>query len=61
MGKDKNGSFGWLLSQSGERNGKFIASVILAALSMLCGIVPYYFVAKIVKLLLLPRRLLIMR
>ena len=52
MGKDKNGSFGWLLSQSGERKGKFIASVILAALSMLCGIVPYYFVAKIVKLLL---------
>ena len=21
MGKDKNGSFGWLLSQSGERKG----------------------------------------
>ena len=52
MGKDKNGSFGWLLSQSGERKGKFTASVILAALSMICGIVPYYFVAKIVRLLL---------
>lgn len=52
MGKDRNGSFGWLLSQSGERKSKFTASVILAALSMICGIVPYYFVAKIVRLLL---------
>ena len=52
MGKDKNGSFGWLLSQSGERKGKFTASVLLAALSMLCGIAPYYFVAKIVRMLL---------
>lgn len=52
MGKDKHGSFGWLLSQSGERKGKFTASVILAALSTLCGIVPYYFIAKIVRLLL---------
>jgi len=52
MGKDRNNSFGWLLSQSGERKGKFIASVILAAFSMICGIVPYYFVAQIVKNLL---------
>ncbi|MCR5541229.1 MAG: ABC transporter ATP-binding protein/permease [Ruminococcus sp.] len=52
MGKDKNGSLSWLLSQSGERKGKFIASVVLAAISMLCGIVPYYFIARIVKDLL---------
>ncbi|MEE5993428.1 MAG: ABC transporter ATP-binding protein [Oscillospiraceae bacterium] len=52
MGKDRNNSFGWLLSQSGERKEKFIASVILAAFSMICGIVPYYFVAQIVKNLL---------
>ena len=52
MMKDQNGSFGWLLSQSGERKGKFVASVILAALSMLCGIAPYYFIAEIVKALL---------
>lgn len=52
MGKDKHGSFGWLLAQSGERKGKFTLSVILAALSMLCGIVPYYFIAKIVRMLL---------
>ena len=52
MEKGKNSSFGWLLSQSGERKGKFTASVILAALSTLCGIVPYYFVARIVRLLL---------
>ena len=52
MGKDQNGSFGWLLRQSGERKGKFAASVILAAISMLCGIVPYYFIARIVKDLL---------
>ncbi|SEL42166.1 hypothetical protein SAMN02910353_02587 [Ruminococcus sp. YRD2003] len=48
MGKDQNGSFGWLLRQSGERKGKFAASVILAAISMLCGIVPYYFIARTV-------------
>ncbi|HNZ99817.1 ABC transporter ATP-binding protein [Ruminococcus sp.] len=52
MEKDKNNAFGWLLSQSGSRKTKFTASVILAALSTICGIVPYYFVAKIVKLLL---------
>ena len=52
MGKDRNGSFGWLLSQSGERKGKFTLSVILAAFSMICGIVPYYFVSQIVKMLL---------
>ena len=52
MGKDKHGSFTWLLSQSGERKGKFIASVVLAAISMLCGIVPYYFIARVVKDLL---------
>ena len=52
MGKDRNNSFGWLLSQSGERKEKFTASVILAAFSMICGIVPYYFIAQIVKNLL---------
>ena len=52
MGKDQNGSFIWLLSQAGARKGKFIASVILAAFSMICGIVPYYFIARIVKDLL---------
>ena len=52
MGKDRNGSFGWLLSQSGERKGKFISSVILALISMLCGIAPYYLIARIVKDLL---------
>lgn len=52
MGKDKNNSFGWLLGQSEERKGKFIASVILALFSMLCGIVPYYFIARIVRNLL---------
>jgi ATP-binding cassette subfamily B protein len=52
MSKDRNGSFGWLLRQSGERKKKFVISVILAAISMLCGIVPYYFIARIVKDLL---------
>ena len=52
MEKDKNGSFGWLLSQAEERKVRFVLSVILAAMSMLCGIAPYYFVARIVKLLL---------
>ncbi|EXM39946.1 multidrug ABC transporter permease [Ruminococcus albus SY3] len=55
MKKDQNGSFVWLLRQSGERKGKFVTSVILAAISMLCGIVPYYFIALIVKDLLAGR------
>lgn len=55
MKKDQNGSFVWLLRQSGERKGKFVTSVILAAISMLCGIVPYYFIARIVKDLLAGR------
>ena len=46
MGKDNNHSFRWLLSQSGSRKNRFIASVILAALSTLCGIAPYYFIAR---------------
>jgi len=48
----KNSSVGWLLQQAGDRKGKFISSVVLAALSAFCGIVPYYFVAKIVRMLL---------
>ena len=52
MGKDKTGSFGWLLGQAEERKVMFVLSVVLAALSTLCGIAPYYFVARIVKLLL---------
>ena len=52
MGKDKNGSFGWLLGQAEERKVMFVLSVVFAALSTLCGIAPYYFVARIVKLLL---------
>ncbi|MBQ7186186.1 MAG: ABC transporter ATP-binding protein [Ruminococcus sp.] len=52
MGKDRNGSFGWLLSQSGERKGKFVISVVLAFFSMVCGIAPYYFIARIVRDLL---------
>ena len=52
MGKDRNGSFGWLLRQSGERKGKFVISVVLAFFSMVCGIVPYYFIARIVRDLL---------
>ncbi len=39
----------WPLKQSKERKGKFIASVVLAVFSMICGIVPYYFIAEIVK------------
>ena len=32
MEKDKNGAFGWLLSQSVGRKREFVLSVILAAL-----------------------------
>jgi len=49
MNKDKNNAFGWLLSQAGSRKIKFTESVIFALLSTICGIVPYYFVANIIK------------
>lgn len=48
MTKDKDNAFGWLLRQSGSRKDKFIISVVFAAISTICGIVPYFFIARII-------------
>ncbi len=48
MNNDKN-AFGWLLGHAGSRKKNFSISVLFAALSTLCGILPYYFVTRIIK------------
>lgn len=41
-------AFGWILSQAGEHKPKFVLSVVLAVIGVLCSVVPYFFVAQIV-------------
>lgn len=42
----------WLIGQAGKRKGKLAVSMILAVISVLCGLVPYYIVAKMIEWLL---------
>lgn len=42
----------WLIWQAGKRKGKLVASLILAIISVLCGLVPYYIVAEMIEELL---------
>jgi ATP-binding cassette subfamily B protein len=42
----------WLIGQAGKRKGKLAASLILAIISVLCGLVPYYIVAEMIEQLL---------
>lgn len=48
----KDSTYGWLLEQVGDNKGAFILSVVLALLSVLCGLVPYFIVAEIIAKLL---------
>ena len=48
----KESTFGWLLQQVGPNKGAFVLSVILALISVLCGLVPYYITAEIIAKLL---------
>ena len=52
MNESRSNSIKWLLGQAGSRKGKFTASVVLAVMSTLCGVVPFWFVARIIKLLI---------
>ncbi len=48
----KESTFGWLLQQVGHNKGAFVLSVILALVSVLCGLVPYYITTDIIAKLL---------
>ena len=48
----KESTFSWLLEQVGDNKWAFILSVVLALLSVLCGLVPYFIVAEIIAKLL---------
>lgn len=53
MGKDKNHAVSWLLGQAGEKKQDFIKSVIFALISVLCGVLPYFLIAHVIRLLIL--------
>ncbi|MCR5089342.1 MAG: ABC transporter ATP-binding protein/permease [Oscillospiraceae bacterium] len=48
----KRGTLSWVLEFAGNRKSSYIGSVILAVLSVLCGFIPYVFMANIVRGLL---------
>ena len=45
----KRGTLSWVFEFAGKRRGSYITSVILAIFSVVCGFVPYIFMAKIVR------------
>lgn len=50
--KNKDNALGWLFSQAGDRKKAFALSVLCAFISVLCSLAPYYFIAKMVHLLI---------
>ena len=46
------GTLGWIVKFAGRRKGDYIASVILAILNVVCGFIPFIYLAKITKGLL---------
>ena len=48
----KEDTYGFLFKQAGEKRGSYIQSVILAVLSVVFELIPYYFVIEIVRNLL---------
>ena len=48
----KKSTFAWILDFAGTHKGSYIASMVLAVLSVACGFLPYVFIARIVKGLL---------
>lgn len=50
--KNKDNALGWLFGRAGDRKRAFGLSVLSAFVSVLCSLVPYYFIAQIVHLLL---------
>ena len=48
MEQEKNNTFSWVLRFATQCKGKMTASVLLAVLGSVCGIVPYFAVSQIV-------------
>ena len=48
MEQKKNNTFSWVLRFATQCKGKMTASVLLAVLGSVCGIVPYFAVSRIV-------------
>ena len=46
------GTLGWIVRFAGKRKGSYIASVILAILNVVCGFIPFIYLAHITKGLL---------
>ena len=51
MKQEKNHIFNWILRFAGQCKGKMTASVLLAVLGSVCGVVPYWAVSQIVILI----------
>lgn len=51
MKQKKNNTFNWILRFAGQCKGKMTASVLLAVLGSVCGVVPYWAVSQIVILI----------
>ena len=48
----KRGTLGWILEFAGSKKSSYVFSVLLAICSVLCGFIPYVFMANIVRALL---------
>ena len=48
MEQAKNNTFSWILRFATQCKGKMTASVLLAVLGSVCGVVPYFAVSQIV-------------
>ncbi len=46
------GTLGWIVRFAGKRKGSYIASVVLAILNVVCGFIPFIYLAHITKGLL---------
>nr|MCR5082672.1 ABC transporter ATP-binding protein [Parasporobacterium sp.] len=49
----KENAFSWLFKQVGDKKGAFVFSIIMAVLSIVSSLAPYYFIARIVTKLLM--------
>ena len=43
------GTLGWIVRFAGKRKGSYIASVVLAILNVVCGFIPFIYLAHITK------------
>ena len=49
----KENTFVWLFGQTGDKKSAFLFSIVTALLNVICGLIPYYLVADLVRRLLL--------